>query len=60
MQLVQEIHGRGIEVRDVRRGLVDFPSMRHGAEVHLCWLRGEPEIGYWHSLDTGFANRQPL
>ena len=59
-QLLQEVSQRGILVRDVGRGLVDFPSIREGREVHLCWLRGEPQIDYWHETNIGFAGRQPL
>ena len=47
-------------LRDVDRGLVDFPSFRDGEEVLLCWQLGEDEIGWWHTLDGGFAGRQPL
>ncbi len=58
--VIQAIAAEGIIVRDPARGLVDFPSLRDGREVHLCWLRGEPKIAHWHTTDTGFANRQPL
>jgi hypothetical protein len=57
---VREIGLEGILVRDVGRGLVDFPSMREGREVYLCWLRGEAKIGFWHETNTGLDNRQPL
>lgn len=57
---VREIVQRGILVRDVGRGLVDFPSVRAGQEVYLCWLRGEPEIAFWHETNRGFDHRQPL
>lgn len=57
---LQEVSQRGILVRDVGRGLVDFPSLREGREVHLCWLRGESQIDYWHETNVGFAGRQPL
>ena len=57
---LQPISQRGILVRDLGRGLVDFPSVREGEEVYLCWLRGEEQIGYWHDTNTGFAGRQPL
>ena len=49
-----------VVLRDLDRGLVDFPSMREGREVYLCWLEEEDEIGYWHDLEEGFAGRQPL
>lgn len=58
--ILEQITSRGITVRDLERGLVDFPAMRDGREVFLCWLRGEPEVRFWHDLDTGFAGRQPL
>lgn len=59
-RLMQGVQDRGIILRDPDRGLVDFPSMRDGREVYLCWLLGEQRIGYWHEADTGFAGRQPL
>ena len=54
------ITDRGIVVRDLGRGLVDFPSLREGREVYLCWVRGEEHIAYWHETNTGFADRRPL
>lgn len=57
---VEEILDRGIIVRTVDTGLVDFPSQREGREVYLCWIRGEDQIGFWHDTDRGFAHRQPL
>jgi Uncharacterized conserved protein (DUF2203) len=47
-------------VRDLERGLIDFPSLRDGAEVYLCWIDGEDDIAFWHELDAGYAGRQPL
>ena len=57
---VKEITDRGILVRDIGRGLVDFPSNREGETVHLCWQRGEPAIDWWHPTNTGFSGRRPL
>ena len=57
---VKEITDRGILVRDVGRGLVDFPSDRENETVYLCWQRGEPSIDWWHPTNTGFAGRRPL
>jgi hypothetical protein len=54
------IHAMGIEVKDVEQGLIDFPTLREGREVYLCWRLGEPTIAWWHELETGFAGRQPL
>lgn len=50
----------GCELKDVRQGLVDFPTRREERVVYLCWRAGEDEIRFWHELDTGFAGRQPL
>jgi hypothetical protein len=55
-----ELREREIVLRDLDRGLVDFPSLRDGHEIYLCWEEGEPEIGWWHEPDTGFAGRRPL
>jgi hypothetical protein len=49
-----------IVLRDLDRGLVDFPAIRDDREVYLCWLEGEDEISYWHDLEAGFAGREPL
>jgi hypothetical protein len=55
-----ELREREIVLRDLDRGLVDFPALRDGHEVYLCWEEGEPEIAFWHDPDAGFAGRQPL
>jgi len=47
-------------LRDLERGLVDFPSLREGQEVYLCWEEGEQSIGFWHSVEDGHAGRRPL
>ena len=47
-------------MKDPAQGLLDFPALRRGEEVCLCWRVGEAEIGYWHSLEDGFAGRRPL
>ena len=57
---LQELQAREIVLRDLDRGLVDFPSLRGGREVYLCWEEGEDEIGFWHEFDAGHAGRQPL
>jgi hypothetical protein len=50
-----------IVLRDLDRGLVDFPALRDGREVYLCWVeREEDEIAFWHDLDAGYAGREPL
>ena len=55
-----ELEGIGVVLRDLERGLVDFPALRDGEEVYLCWVEGEPEVAFWHGLDAGFAGRRPL
>ena len=57
---VTELREREIVLRDLGRGLIDFPSMREGTEVYLCWQEGEPEIGFWHEPEAGFAGRRPI
>ena len=49
-----------VVLRDLDRGLVDFPALRDDREVYLCWVEGEDEIGYWHDLEAGFGGREPL
>ena len=49
-----------VVLRDLEKGLVDFPSMRDGREVYLCWQEGEDEIAFWHEPDAGFSGRRPL
>jgi hypothetical protein len=53
-------NAREIVLRDLERGLIDFPALRDGQEVYLCWIDGEPAIGFWHELDAGYGGRQPL
>jgi hypothetical protein len=57
---VEELQGLGVLVKDLDRGLVDFPALRDGEEVLLCWQVGEAEVAYWHGLEEGFAGRKPL
>ena len=50
-----------VVLRDLERGLVDFPALRDGREVYLCWVeREEDAIAFWHDLDAGYAGREPL
>ncbi|MET0260553.1 MAG: DUF2203 domain-containing protein [Gaiellaceae bacterium] len=57
---VEELQALGVLVKDLDRGLVDFPALRDGEEVLLCWQVGEGEVAYWHGLEEGFAGRKPL
>ena len=56
-----ELEALGIQLNDYARGLIDFPSLRDGRVVLLCWQLGEgDEVLWWHDVDSGFAGRQPL
>ncbi|MCS6884513.1 MAG: DUF2203 domain-containing protein [Acidobacteriota bacterium] len=55
-----KIDEMGVLVKDLRIGLCDFPHIRDGRLVYLCWKVDEEKIGYWHEVDSGFAGRQPL
>jgi len=58
---VGELEAVDIVLRDFERGLVDFPALRDGHEIYLCWLVDEEEsIGFWHEPEAGFAGRRPL
>ncbi len=60
-KLTTEIHEDGIEIKDPTIGLIDFPSMRGGRVILLCWKLGETEeLAWWHETDGGIAGRQPL
>jgi hypothetical protein len=59
-QTINQIQQTGCVVKDVETGLVDFPSLREGEEIYLCWKLGEKRIGYWHGMEEGFAGRKPL
>ncbi len=54
------IRSEGVIVKDVARGLLDFPALVEGRIVFLCWMHGEGEIGFWHERDSGFTGRLPL
>jgi hypothetical protein len=56
-----QLEALGVQLKDYERGLIDFPSMRDGRVVLLCWQLGEGEsVEWWHDLESGFAGRQPL
>jgi hypothetical protein len=56
----EELEKRDVIVRDVDRGLIDFPTIVEGHEAYLCWVLGEAEITHWHGLESGFAGRRPF
>lgn len=56
-----ELEELGVQLKDYARGLIDFPTMRDGRVVLLCWQLGEgDELEWWHDLEAGFGGRQPL
>jgi hypothetical protein len=60
-KLTTELFEMGVQLKDYSRGLIDFPSMRDGRVVLLCWQLGEnDEIEWWHEMEAGFAGRQRL
>src|SRR4051794_4628926 len=56
----EQLERLDIVVRDLERGLVDFPALIDGSEVYLCWLLDEPQVTHWHGVESGFAARRPL
>lgn len=57
---IEAIHGRGVLVKDLDQGLVDFYALAGDRLIFLCWKLGEAEVAHWHPLSGGFAARQPL
>ena len=55
-----ELQAGEIVLRDLDRGLVDFPALQDGREIYLCWQEGEDEIEFWHEPEAGFAGRRPI
>jgi hypothetical protein len=49
-----------VVLRDLERGLIDFPALRDGREVYLCLEDGEDRIEYWHDIEAGYGGREPL
>ena len=59
-ELLQRFETREIMIKDLQRGLIDFPALIGGKEVFLCWEKDEEDIEFWHDIDSGFAGREPL
>jgi hypothetical protein len=60
MALIHQIKDMGVLLKDADKGLCDFPYLRQGRVVYLCWQLGEERIEYWHDIETGYAGREPL
>jgi hypothetical protein len=59
-EVLMEFQRREIQIKDLERGLLDFPAIIGGKEVFLCWEQDEEDIEFWHDLDTGYAGREHL
>ena len=59
-RLLVTLEEAGLVVRDIDRGLIDFPAILDGREVYLCWELGEDEVAFWHELEGGYGGREPL
>ncbi|WP_049573807.1 DUF2203 domain-containing protein [Nonomuraea sp. SBT364] len=59
-EIVSTWSDRGLEVKGIAPVLLDFPAVLDGVSVRLCWIEGEPELGWYHRTDLGFAGRRPL
>ncbi|HZU20153.1 MAG TPA: DUF2203 domain-containing protein [Gaiellaceae bacterium] len=57
---VRELDALGVVVKDLDTGLLDFPALRDGEEVELCWHVGEERVEYWHEIGIGFRGRKPI
>jgi hypothetical protein len=57
---LRDLHRRGVVMKDLDRGLIDFPHWRDGQEVFLCWELSEDRVGFWHDLETGYQGRKPI
>ena len=58
--LIHGIQDAGALIKDINLGLLDFPALRNGREVYLCWKYGEGDIEFWHEVEDGFAGRQSI
>jgi hypothetical protein len=58
--VLEQFRTREIQVKDLERGLIDFPAIIGGREVFLCWEQEEDDIEFWHEIDAGYAGRERL
>lgn len=59
-RIVEALGETGVSVKDLDLGLLDFPALRDGEEVELCWRVGEERVGHWHGLGAGYRGRKPI
>jgi len=60
LYLLNQVKEMGVYIKDIDKGLCDFPYLRQGRVVYLCWHLGEDTITHWHDVESGFAGREPL
>ena len=60
LKAVATLNGMGIQLKGPLEGLIDFPSLRDGEPIELCWKLGEERVGHWHKVGEGFAGRKKL
>jgi hypothetical protein len=60
LYLLNQVKEMGVHIKDIDKGLCDFPYMRDGRVVYLCWQLGEDGIAFWHDIEAGFGGREPL
>ena len=61
VEILKGLEKRGIQVKSIAEGLIDFPHLRqNGEEVYLCWKVGENDLGYWHGIDEGYSGRKSI
>ena len=58
--LIHRIQDMDVLIKDINLGLLDFPALKDGREVYLCWQYGEDDIAFWHELEAGYAGRQSI
>lgn len=58
--LIHRIQETDVLIKDINLGLLDFPALKDGREVYLCWQYGEGEIAFWHEIEAGYAGRQSI
>jgi hypothetical protein len=59
-RIMTDLESKGCIIKGIKEGLVDFPALREGREIYLCWRAPEKEIQFWHEINSGFAGRQPI
>lgn len=59
-ETLDRLQAHGVELKGVAPALLDFPALRDGREVVLCWRQGEEQVGHWHPVHTGFRGREPI